>query len=328
MCWVAEGWIDREQAARIEAGEAARGPATAPAVAPASGPAPAPAFGPAPEPGPAVHRGPLVVEALGYVGGVLAIVAGFIAVDQLWPRIPTGAQLAFAAAGCLALGAAAGVMRTGGEAAFGRLRNVLWLLSTACLAAFMGLLTSQVWHLAWETATPVSAAVATAYAAGLWWRTRAALQQLAMFAGAAVLVGTGIHLAAPGTDTWGPGLGVWVLSVAWGACAYRGYLAPQLAGYLATGIGLLTGAELTMQEAAGHVLALVTVAGLFAAGIALRRVWVLVLAAIGVLQVVPQTAVRYLPQSVAAPLAVFTVGLALLGVALWLARAHRAPKAR
>ena len=43
----------------------------------------------------------------------------------------------------------------------------------------------------------------------------------------------------------------------------------------------------------------------------------------GVLQVVPQTASRYLPQSVAAPLAVFCVGVALLGVALWLARARR-----
>jgi hypothetical protein len=43
---------------------------------------------------------------------------------------------------------------------------------------------------------------------------------------------------------------------------------------------------------------------------------------------VPQTAARYLPQSVAAPLAVFTVGLVLLGVALWLARARRTPRPR
>jgi hypothetical protein len=42
---------------------------------------------------------------------------------------------------------------------------------------------------------------------------------------------------------------------------------------------------------------------------------------------VPQTAARYLPQSVAAPLAVFCVGLSLLGVALWLARARKTPRA-
>jgi uncharacterized membrane protein len=61
---------------------------------------------------------------------------------------------------------------------------------------------------------------------------------------------------------------------------------------------------------------------------ALRRVWVLALGALDVLLVVPQAASRYLPQSVAAPLAVFCAGLALLGVALWLARAHRRPRAR
>jgi hypothetical protein len=75
------------------------------------------------------------------------------------------------------------------------------------------------------------------------------------------------------------------------------------------------------------VLAAATVVGLLAAGVALRQVWVLALGALGVLLVVPQTAARYLPQSVAAPLAVFCVGLSLLGVALWLAKARRTPKA-
>ena len=65
------------------------------------------------------RRAPLVVEALGYLGGVIAIVAGVVAVDQLWPGIPTGAELAFAAAGTVALGAVAALMRTDGEPALG-----------------------------------------------------------------------------------------------------------------------------------------------------------------------------------------------------------------
>jgi len=85
--WVAEGWIEAGQAARIRAGEAAR----AQAAAPGGMAVPAPAESP--------RRAPLVVEALGYLGGVIAIVAGVVAVDQLWPGIPTGAELAFAAAG-------------------------------------------------------------------------------------------------------------------------------------------------------------------------------------------------------------------------------------
>src|SRR4249919_90804 len=119
--WVAEGWIEAGQAARIRAREAARAQAAVPGgmAVPASAESP--------------RRAPLVVEALGYLGGVIAIVAGVVAVDQLWPGIPTGAELAFAAAGTVALGAVAALMRTDGEPALGRLRSVLWLLSTMSL---------------------------------------------------------------------------------------------------------------------------------------------------------------------------------------------------
>ena len=314
--WVAEGWIEAGQAARIRTGEAARAQAAIPGQPPAAAPAETP------------RRAPLVVEALGYLGGLLAIVAGFIAVDQLWPDIPTSAELAFAGAGTVALGGAAAMMRTGGAPALGRLRSVLWLFSTACLVAFMGVLAAQVWDFSPAGTALVAAGVATPYAALLWWRTRAPLQHLATFAGAATVAGAGIASIAPGLSAWAPGLAIWVLSLAWGVVAYLGYLAPRNTGYLAAGIGLVVGAQMTMQEAAGHVLAVATVLGLLAAGVALRRVWVLALGAIGVLAVVPQTASRYLPQSVAAPLAVFCVGLALLGVALWLARNRRTPKAR
>ena len=46
------------------------------------------------------------------------------------------------------------------------------------------------------------------------------------------------------------------------------------------------------------------------------------------MMVVPRTAARYLPESAAAPLAVFVVGLLLVGVALWLARVSRTPRRR
>lgn len=339
--WVAEGWLEAGQADRIRAGEATRAASGFARLASAGDESPAPAGDPAaagvaapaapagaPPPATVPRRGPLVAEALGYAGGVLAVVAGFIAVTELWPGITSGAQLAFAAAGTVVLGAAAVLVRAGDSPALRRLCSVLWLLSTVCLAAFMGVLADQIWHFSPVDTTLVATAVATPYAAVVWWRTRAPLQHLAMFAGAATVAGTGIASVAPGLGAWLPGLGVWALSAAWGAAAHRGYLAPRNAGYLAAGIGLLVGAQLMMQVAAGHVLALVTVAGLIAAGVALPRVWLLLLGAVGVLLFVPQTASRYLPQSVAAPLAVFAVGLALLGVALWLAKARRTPKAR
>lgn len=307
--WVADGLIDAGQADRIEAAEAARlaGPPLA-----------------GPPHGPGQRRG-LVVEALGYLGGALAIVAAFIAVSQLWTDIPTSAELAFAAGGAVVLLGAGWLIRATEDPPLGRLRSVLWLMSTASLTAFTGVLAAQVWDLGNVGVALVAAAVSAVYATALWWRTRAPLQLLAMFVSAAVLVGTGISWIGPGLDVWASGLGIWMLSTLWAAAAYRGYLVPREAGYLAAVVGVLVGAQMTMDTAAGHVLALATVAGILAAGVALRRVILLAAGAIGVIMTVPQTAARYLPNNVGAPLAVFVIGLVLLGVALWLAKSRKRP---
>lgn len=311
--WVADGLIDAEQASRIEAAEAAR---RAPA---ASGQAEG-VVGPVRGPGP--RRG-LVVEALGYLGGALAIVAGFIAVSQLWPKIPTSAELTFAAGGAVVLFGAGLAIRAVDDPPLGRLRSVLWLMSTASLVAFTGVLAAQVWDFRGSSTAVATAAAATAYALALWWRHRAPLQHLAMFASMAVLVGTGIFQAWPGLHAWGPGLGILGLSALWGIAAHRGYLLPREVGYLAAVIGLLVGAQLTMEIAAGQILALATVAGILTAGVVLRQVVMLVLGAIGVVMTVPETAARYLPENVGAPLAIFITGLMLLAVALRLARTRK-----
>jgi len=265
-----------------------------------------------------------VVEALGYLGAVIAIAAGASVVMHFWHNLPASAELAFfgvVAVGLLATGA---VLRTGDEPALGRLRSVLWLLSTISAASFVAVLADQIWHLSGGTVALLAEGAGTVYAIGLWWRTRATLQHLAVFAGAAALVATAINQVAPGTAAWGPGLGVWVLSALWGVAVYRGYLVPQTAGLVAAGVGLLGGAESVMQvSAAGQVLAVGTVAVLLAAGVALRRVLLLGFGAVGAIVILPQTADRYLPHSAAAALSVCVVGLILLGSALWLAMTRR-----
>jgi hypothetical protein len=308
--WVDAGLIDNDQATRIEAAEAAAAGPTRAAVG-----------------GVLAGRAPLVVEALGYLGGTLAIIAGFVAVTELWPDVPTGAQLSFAAAAAVVLGAVAALIRSG-DPALGRLRSVLWAMSVGAVAAFTGILAGQVWEFGPLSTVLLAAAVAAAYAAGLWWRSPTSVQLLIFFVAAAVTVGTGIARVDLDLEVWAPGLGVWVFSVVWALATHRGCLWPAAAGYLAAAIGMLVGAQLTMAEAAGHVLALATVAALLVGGVVMRKVWLLAIGAIGVIQVVPNTATRYLPESVGAPLAILAVGLVLLGAALWLARArHPRPPA-
>jgi hypothetical protein len=275
-------------------------------------------------PGP--QRLPLVVEALGYLGAVLAVMAGLIAARQLLPTITVGGQLAFAGAAAVVLLLAGLMLPITSQPALARLRSVLWLTSALSLAAAGALLTGPHFGNMGPAARPlVTEAVVTAYAVILWWRSRAALQHLAAFAGTAALAATAIAQTGEAYDNWRIGAGLWVLSLLWGVTVYRGYLVPRTAGYVAAGIGLLVGAQLTMELPAGQALAIATVAGLLAAGVALRRVLLLGLGAAGAVVMFPQVTERYLPGGAGGAAAMLAAGLVILGVALWLARTRTRP---
>jgi hypothetical protein len=273
------------------------------------------------------RRIPLAAEALGYAGAVIAIVAAGVTVRQVGTRIPPGAQLAFAAVTAAALMVAGSVLRAAAEPAFARLRSVLWLASTAATASFVAVLTTRFLHLHGTSVVLLAAGAWTACAVPLWWRSRSALQHLALFAGIAALAETGLERLDRGVPFWAFGVVLWILSVLWGIAVNREYLRPHAAGLFASGAGLLIGATMTMGEAAGQALAVVTVAALLWLGVALRRVLLIGIGAAGIFWVIPATVSRYLPGPVAAPLAVTIVGLVLLAIALWLARTRWTAKA-
>lgn len=312
--WTAAGLIDVDQANRIEAAERERA---------VTG-----------------RRLPLVAEVLGYVGAVIAITAIVVTVHQLWKHVPAAVEMATAAviaAGLLLAGAA---LRTATDPALVRLRGVLWLLSTAGAAAFVAVLTGRYLDLADPDGALMTSAAALFYAVPLWWRNRSALQHLGAFGAAVAVLATGIERIDPRAGTFVFGIAIWVFALAWGIASNRGRLVPTPVGILLSGAGALAGAIIAMDQPAGVLLATATVAGLFAIGILTHEVPLIGMGAVGTLYVVPDAATRYLPGSVAAPVAVAVVGLVLLGVALWLARqrtkdpvghsanAHRSPDGR
>lgn len=297
--WTAEGLIDASQAGRIEAAETARV-----ALAPR-------------------RRLPLVAEILGYVGAVVAVTAGIITVHQVFRHVPPAAELAIAAvaaAGLLVAGAAVPAAR---EPALSRLRSVLWLLATAATAAFAAILANEFLHLPGRDTALIAAAAGLACAAPLYWRNRSVAQHLALAAGTAGVIEAGISRIDPHASSFWFGFALWLLAAAWGAATWRGYLKPTFIGLPLAGVGLLTGAMIAMEAAAGQALAMVTVAGLFVTGVLTRRVLPIVFGAIGTILIVPAVAQRYLPGSVWAPLSVAVAGLVLCGAAIWLARSHR-----
>ncbi|MGI9007695.1 MAG: hypothetical protein ACR2FU_16105 [Streptosporangiaceae bacterium] len=296
--WTAGGLIEAGQAGRIEAAETARMVTATP------------------------RRLPLIAEVLGYVGAVVAVAAAIIAVPQVFRPVPPVAELAIAAvagAGLLVAGAAVPAAR---EPALARLRSVLWLLATIAVAAFAGVLARHFLHLADKNALLAAEVAWLAGAGPLWWRTRSAAQHLAAFAGVVALAETGLDRIDPQAGSFGFGLTLWLVAAVWAAATWRGYLRPELAGLLLAGTGLLTGAMIAMDAAAGQALAAATVTGLFVTGVLSRRVLPIVFGAIGTIWIVPEVAHRYLPGSAWAPLSVAVTGLVLCGAAIWLARSR------
>lgn len=297
--WTAAGLIDADQADRIRAAERDRAPMSV------------------------TRRLPLVAEVLGYVGAVIASTAIVLTVHQIWSHVPTALELATAAviaAGLLVAGAA---LRTDSDRALARLRSVLWVLSTAAAAAFVAVLTGAYLHLADADVALTTSAAAMVYASALWWRNRSALQHLAAFGAAVAVLEFGIDRIDPRAGTFLFSIALWAFAVAWGTAVSLGRLVPKPIGMLLSGAGALAGAILAMDEKGGVVLAIATVAGIFACGVLMRQVLLIGVGAVGTVYVIPDAATRYLPGSVAAPLAVAVVGLVLLAVALWLARHRR-----
>jgi len=297
--WTAAGLIDKNQAGRIEAAERERAVTLPP------------------------RRLPLVAEVLGYVGAVIAVTAIVVTVHQVWKHVPAGVELATAGVIAVGLLLAGTTLRTGTDPALARLRSVLWLLSAAGAAAFAALLTGRYLRLDDANVALTTAAASLVYAVGLLRRNRSALQHLAAFAAAVAVLEASIDRIDPDAGNFTFGIALWMLALAWGIAVARGRLVPAPIGMLTCGAAALAGAIIAMDSVGGVLLAITTVTGLFACGVLMHRVPLIGIGAVGTLYVVPDVATRYLPGTVAAPLAVAVVGLVLLGAALWLAKQRK-----
>jgi len=225
--WVAAGLIEPAQADAIRAAEAAQ---------------------------PAPSRSSLLAEALGYVGGVLVLVAAGTLTGRFWDDLGTGGRVAAAAVAALVLfvaGAAAPAPRTG---ASGRLRAVVWLLSVAALAGAVGLLGDEVLGLADDAMVLLAAACATVYAGLLWQRHHAVPQHVAFLAALVVTAGSAAALL-PGPAGEPPWLAVWGTGAAWLLLGWGGVVAPRAAAYVCGGVAVVIGSVAVADSAWGAVLA-------------------------------------------------------------------------
>lgn len=265
-----------------------------------------------------VHGGPplasLATEALGYLGGVIIVVAAGLLTGTLWNDLSTGPRLALAGGAALLLLVAGHLVPDRRGAAAGRLRSVLWLGASAGVAAFLGLLGSETLQWSGEAVAALSGLGTALFSAALWRVHRSPLQQAAVFVPLLVGVGAAVALL-PDHDTLF-GLAIWAVAVAWLALSWGGLVPGRRVGMGLGAVGTIAASISVLEEGWGVALALATLAALVLLAVRSRDLPLLGIASLGTLLVLPQTMGRYFPGALGPALALLGVGVVLVVTAV------------
>lgn len=271
----------------------------------------------------ALHRekGPsAAVEAAGYLGGSLVVVATILIAAQYWSDLSTAVRIGTVGAAALALLVAGGLVSGHGQQVGDRLVAVLWLASTAATAGFLALVadTALDRHVA-----PVAAVGSAIYVATLWASRRFFVLQIATMV--ALMVAAATTIDDLSTSDSLTGFGIWVVAATWLLLGWVNRLGPPRAVTTLGAAAMVVGAITTLPTTEGFVLALGTVAAVAALGVTRRDPLLLGVAALGALQVLPAVVVEWFPDSSLAPFVLLAVGVLMVGVAVWAARGRRPP---
>ncbi len=259
-----------------------------------------------------------VAEALAYAGAAVAGAAALALASLWWDRLGAPAQTGVLVLAALALfGAGRWV---DGEDAAGPVRRLVafcWFFAVIAGTAAVGVAASS-WIGMGEARAILLLGVVASGASGLLVRRRPSPLLL-------VLLLIGLQTAAfgfveavidPAALDLG-GLLAWSVSAAFALLVWGGVVGPRRAGFALAAVGALLGAQVLAFEVTGLGLALgvATSVGLLA-GIRRDARAVAGLGAAGLVIFIPQVLSEVFPGAVAAPIALFTVGLAVLGGAL------------
>ena len=218
---------------------------------------------------PGRRRVPPVAEALGYLGGILAIVGIVLLVARYWPDMADGLRLGVGIVGMVVF-VGAGCATPTAEAALLRLRWFLWLAATAAAGVVGGVVAHDILGFdsgprdEWRVALGVTAGIAVVSAV-LWAARERPVQQATMIGGAAWAIGVSIDdLTHPG---WA-GLAVWVLGLVAVAIGLGTGLPVRAVWMVVGSIVAVVGGAVTSDRWMGEglLLALVTALGWTALG--------------------------------------------------------------
>lgn len=262
----------------------------------------------------------LVVEGLGYLGGAIMLAATMIIASWYWDDLASGWRLAVLGGATLALLAAGAVVPPRMDEAGRRLRAALWFGSTGAFAGFQTILTLDGWELGGADAALLIASCTAAYAAVPWFVSRTVLQQVALMVALAATATAAVSELDVSSDT--PGLAAWGVGLVWALLGWGGILAHSRFALAFGSATAIIGAMSTSGADAGTALTLVTVLAVVGSAMAVHDLVLLGVGTVGLMINVPAATTRWFPDSLAAAYGLLLMGLALVLVAVWIARRH------
>ena len=269
------------------------------------------------------RRRAVVAEVLGYLGGVLAVVAGFVLGAESWGRLGQWGRAGVLATVTGLLLAAGWRLRGSEGRALPRLASVLWLFAVAGFAGLLAVLLEGGSDDALADPSLGVAVGALVLASGLYLLERRVLQQVALFVAVVATMVAGGQWLGWSWETV-EGYGFLVLGTGWLELGRRGLVGPRRTAEVLGSLALLTGPEILDVEAVGPGdwglwLGLGLSVALIVAGSALARNVLLGIGAAGMVLFLGQVAGEYW-SDLGAPLAILLVGLGLVAAAVLVAR--------
>ncbi|WP_170286188.1 hypothetical protein [Nocardioides rubriscoriae] len=258
---------------------------------------------------------------VGYLGGVLCLVGAILVGARFWGDLGTPWRTAVLGLSAAAL-LTAGAVVPADDGLGSRLRSVFWLVSLGCLAGLLVVVGDQVLDLGHSSVALLAAGGCALGAAVLWsLHPTPPPQQVAMMVALAVTLATAVDRVSQQPDL--PGLGVWVVGVAWALSGWAGLLSPQRMTAVLGSAMAVFGAMLTAGSDAGMLLLTATIVVVVAVAILVHDLALLAVGAVSAVLDLPATMNRWFPDSVAAALLLVIAGLAMVSGAVVIARRGR-----
>jgi hypothetical protein len=260
---------------------------------------------------------PIHAEALAYLGGSIVLTGTGLLMAQVWPELGTWARLSLLGVAVVAL-LAAGLLVRRSYGPAGRARSALWFVSTAVTAVWLSVFGAEALDLAGPDVAVLASVGSLGLASMLWSARPTPLQQVAMMVAAMATAGSAIASLVTPDDL--PGVGVWAVAACWGLLGWADLLRPPRLALVLGALSMVVGSLITASGDAGAAFATFTVALIFGVALLTRDLYLVAVAALGALQVLPLAVSRWFPGELAGPLVVLGAGLAVVVIAVVLLR--------